>query len=303
MSKKTILVIDDNATNLSLFVKLLDQYDVIEAINGFDALEIVKQESLDLILLDIMMPQINGYDVCQIIKSREKNNNIPIIFITAKTEEMAVEKAYDVGGIDFIRKPIKPKELLAKVKIHLQLQTLITDLEASQEELKLLIATDPLTDLYNKKYFTETAEYLFQLAKREQSDLSMLMLDIDDFKAINDYYGHKAGDDVIIELAATLKKLVRKSDIICRFSGEEFLILLPKTQRDGAMILAQKIKKATEIMIVNSIDDLSEEPQAIHFTISLGISEINDQQDDTLDSLMYRANQALLDAKRASNTS
>ena len=300
MEKKTILVVDDNSTNLNILIRLLEEYDVIAMSNGFDALAVLKQEAVDLILLDVAMPEIDGYEVCQILKARKEAKDIPVIFLTAQTDAVAAEKAYNVGGIDLIRRPVNPKELLAKVKIQLQVQTLIQELQDSQEELKLLIATDPLTHLYNKKYFIETAEHIFQLARREKSKLSLIMLDIDDFKKINDQYGYKAGDKVIKKLASELQALMRKSDIVCRFEGEEFLVLLPGTDIDGAIITAEKIRLIAEKLRINSDNKIPfGNKQEIKLTISVGVAQIKHQDDIKIDSLILRADLALYEAKNS----
>jgi len=300
MAKKTILVVDDNSTNLNILLRLLEDYDVIAMNNGFDALAILKQEVVDLILLDVAMPEIDGYEVCQILKARNEAKDVPVIFLCAQNDTIAAEKAYDVGAIDLIRRPVNPKELLAKVNIQLQLQTLIQELQNSQEELKLLIATDPLTNLYNKKYFIDTAKYTFQLARREKTDLSLIILDIDNFKKINDHCGHKAGDKVIKELALKLQTLMRKSDILCRFGGEEFIVLLPGTGMKGAVTTAEKIRQATAKLLISCEHKIpSGTDQEISLTISAGVAQINLQQDNKIDSIILRADLALYEAKNS----
>lgn len=290
MIKKKILAVDDNTTNLHILPQLLKEYDVIIAANGFDALDIVNKEAIDLILLDIMMPDIDGYDVCQVLKSREAHKNIPIIFLTAQTDNSAAEKAYDVGAIDLIRRPLNPKELLAKVRIQFQLQDLIQDLETSQEKLEQLVAKDPLTHLYNKKYFIESAEHIFQLAKREQSELSLVMLEVDNIKQSN---------DMIMTLAAQLQKTLRKSDVLCRFSSKKFLILLPGTDIKGAKVLIERITKNTEQISITP--DNKESPTSLTNTklaISIGSAQLNHKTDTILDTLLNKTEQALQQTKK-----
>ena len=160
MKNKTILVVDDTISNLDIMGVILDKYDVMDATSGKDALEILDEEQIDLILLDIMMPDMNGYEVCEILKANPKTKDIPIIFITAKTDENSIEKAYDVGGIDYVTKPFKPKELLARVKTQLHVQNL-------QNELRVLASTDPMTKLYNRRYFTKVSAHALDLAKKK----------------------------------------------------------------------------------------------------------------------------------------
>ncbi len=287
MDNKTILAVDDTAMNLDILEELLEQYDVITAISGEDALKIVNEEEIDLILLDIMMPNMDGYEVCKQLKENQITKDIPIIFITAKTDEDSIEKAYDLGGTDYVTKPFRAKELLSRVKKELKYQDMV-------KELKLLASTDAMTKLYNRRYFEKVALYIFNLAKRDTKDLSLIMIDIDDFKNVNDTYGHKVGDDVIIELANILLETQRKSDIICRYGGEEFVILLSNTSIDGANTVAQKLREDVEQSIV-----LLEDNRELKYTISLGVSQVNIQKETSIELVLKRADEALYEAKKS----
>ncbi len=285
MGNKTILIIDDTVENLDILGELLIQYDIVDAISAEDALDIIKHEEIDLILLDIMMPNMDGFEMCTILKNNSETKDIPVIFITAKTDEDSIEKAYDVGGIDYVTKPFKPKELLARVKRELQLQEL-------QIELKLLASTDPMTKLYNRRYFTKMSEHTLDLSKREKQDLAIIMLDIDKFKNVNDTYGHGIGDDVIIELANTLLEHQRKSDVVCRYGGEEFVILLPNTSKDGAYNVAVKIRESVEKLCINIPNN-----DILKFTVSIGVSEVNIEDEINIEEALKRADDALYRAK------
>ncbi len=287
MNNKTILVVDDTVSNLDILENILDKYDVMDATNGEDALQIVNEEKIDLILLDIMMPDMDGYEVCERLKENLDTKDIPIIFITAKTDEESIEKAYDVGGSDYITKPFRPKELLARINRELKLQDL-------QNELKLLASTDPMTKLYNRRYFTKTAEHIFEISKRDNKPLSNIMLDIDKFKNVNDTYGHKVGDEVIIAFANTLMKDQRKSDVSCRYGGEEFVILLPNTSLEGASIVAQKIREDIETLVLKLISN-----EDLKFTISLGVSIVNIEKEKNIELALKRADDALYEAKES----
>ena len=290
-----ILAVDDTETNIDILVELLgDKYEVMVALDGKSALEITEEEKIDLILLDIMMPEMDGFEVCNRLKSNEKTKNIPIIFLTAKTDEDSIEKAYEVGGIDYVTKPFRPKELLARVNRELAMQKLIKDLKNSQDELRKLAATDPMTKLYNRRYFAQISAEFLELAKRNNQELSVIMLDIDKFKRINDTYGHKVGDDVIIALSKILVELKRKSDIACRFGGEEFVLLLPNTAIDGAEILAQKIRETVQNRSVKVEDD-----KELNFTISLGVSLVNVQNETNIEVSLKKADDALYKAKES----
>ena len=294
MINKNILLVDDTETNIDILIGLLgDTYEVLVALDGQSALEIVNEERVDLILLDIMMPIMDGYEVCQRLKAEESTKNIPIIFITAKTDEDSIEKAYDIGGVDYVSKPFKPRELLARVKNQLDIQILIKDLEESKEELKLLAATDPMTKLYNRRYFSEVSQNILEISKRDKDDISVIMLDIDKFKNINDTYGHQVGDEVIIELSNKLKELQRKSDVVCRYGGEEFIILLPNTSIDGAKMVAQNIRVDIESIVV-----YLEQNKELRFTVSLGVSQIDIINETNIEASLKRADDAMYEAKQ-----
>ncbi|MEA3288874.1 MAG: diguanylate cyclase [Campylobacterota bacterium] len=294
MKKNTILIVDDTETNIDILLEILnDRYDVLVALNGESALEIVEDENIDLILLDIMMPNMDGYEVCKLLKSNKNTKNIPVIFLTAKVDESSIETAYKVGGIDYISKPYKPKELMARVKTQLKVKKLIDDLKSSKEELKLLASTDSMTKLYNRRYFAKVSEHIFDLAKRDKNPLSLIILDIDNFKDVNDTYGHSVGDEIIISLANKLRSHQRKSDIVCRYGGEEFVLLLPNTSGEGAMLVANKIRKEVEESIENPLDGLN-----ISYTVSLGVSHIDIYYDTNIEAALIRADKALYEAKQ-----
>ena len=285
MIEKTILIVDDTVTNLDILSELLSDYDVIEATNGKDALDIVEEDDIDLILLDIMMPEMDGFEVCKKLKENVETKNIPIIFITAKTDETSIVQAYDIGGADYVTKPFLPKELLSRVKKELQIQDMMA-------ELKLLASTDPMTKLYNRRYFSKISEHTLDLAKREKKDLSIIMLDIDKFKNVNDTYGHNVGDEVIIHLANEMRKHQRESDISARFGGEEFVILLPNTDSEGAKIVAQKLRESVENakIVYDGTNTLS-------YTISLGVSQIDLSKNQTIEDGLKESDDALYEAK------
>ncbi|RUM43757.1 MAG: diguanylate cyclase response regulator [Hydrogenimonas sp.] len=294
-TKPVILAVDDTELNTDILVELLrDRYEVITALDGERAIEIANKKHVDLILLDIMMPEMDGYDVCQHLKSNQKTKDIPIIFITAKTDETSIEKAYDIGGIDYVTKPFRPKELLARVQRELAMQKLIDELKKSQEELKLLAITDSMTKLYNRRYFSEISMELFALAKRENRPLSLIMLDIDKFKTINDTYGHKVGDEAIIALGNLLRKAKRKSDVACRLGGEEFVLLLPNTAYKDAKKVAEKIRKRVEKSKIPY-----DEGKTLSFTISLGVAEVDFEHEDQIEPALKRADDALYEAKKS----
>jgi len=291
----TVLIVDDTETNVDILVELLSEtYEIVVALDGETALEIIQEQQIDLVLLDIMMPKIDGYEVCRQIKENPKTKDIPVIFITAKIDETSIEKAYDVGGIDYVTKPFKPKELFARIKTQLHLRAVIQELKESRERLKRLSELDPMTNLCNRRYFTQVAKNVLALAKRDQQDLSLIMLDIDKFKRINDTYGHQVGDDVLVAFASILLKRIRKSDYACRFGGEEFVVMLPETPLEGAMEIAEKIRQSIEELTLTT-----DKNEKVMITVSLGVSSVDIIHDSSIEAAIHRADDALYSAKKA----
>jgi len=276
-----ILIIDDTPSNIDILLEFLDEkFTVFASTNGQDGLEILENEEIDLVLLDIMMPEMDGFQVAQ--KIREKNDRVPIIFITAKTGDTDIEKAYSVGGNDYITKPFREKEVLARIKLHLKLREY-------EKELEKLAFYDSLTKLYNRRYFDEIIPKLLKIAKRNHKIISIIMLDIDFFKKVNDNYGHLTGDKILQFLSSKLLSLTRESDIVIRFGGEEFIILLPNTEIAGAKKLAEKIRKEIENSVVTT--------ENIKFTISLGVTEI--QMGEKTNKFLKRVDDSLYEAKNS----
>lgn len=283
---QTILVVDDTDANIDILVELLSEYDVLVATDGQGAIEIANEEKVDLILLDVMMPIMDGFETCQILKSKQQTKDIPIIFITAKSDEDSIEYAYDIGGIDYVTKPFKPKELIARVKTHLQTKMLI-------ENLEYISSHDSMTGLHNRRYFMEFADGIIKHSIRQKQPLSLLMIDIDKFKHINDTHGHNVGDIVIRHISDRLRSSVRESDVVARIGGEEFVILLPNTGEENAVFLAEKIRETVEAHKVEL------EKETIAATISVGVCELDADLKPGLETLLKDADEALYVAKNS----
>ncbi len=281
---ETILIVDDTKTNISILMELLgDKYDVVAALDGETALEIIQEEKIDLILLDIMMPEMDGYEVCSILKNDEtyEAKDIPIIFITAITDENNIEKAYDVGGSDYVTKPFKPKELIARVRRELKLQSII-------DHLEFISSHDIMTGIYNRRKFFELAENIFD---KKDDNLYAIMIDIDKFKNINDTYGHPTGDKVIKLVASTISENLDKNVLFARLGGEEFAVVSYYDSYESAVKIAELLRIEVEKQEV-----LSDDNNIIKFTISSGIAKIS-QDTQTIDELLKEADTALYDAK------
>jgi len=278
----TILVVDDTETNIDILVELLgDDYDVMVALDGKSAIEIANEEEVELILLDIMMPDMDGYDTCKILKDKPNTKDIPIIFITAKVDEDSIEKAYVNGGIDYVTKPFKPKELIARIKTQLKLKCLIKHLE-------YISSHDVLTGIFNRRKFFELGEYRFE---NQHKNLFAIMIDIDKFKLINDTYGHPLGDDVIRLVTKTITQHLPKESIFGRLGGEEFAILCNASSSEVVFHDVELMRKAIEQLGV-----VADNHDVVKFTISAGVVK-NNTQINTLDGLLKEVDLALYKAK------
>ena len=250
-----VLVVDDMPLNRKLQKTYLKEvgYKVVLAEDGIDALRRVREESPDLILLDVMMPKMDGFQVCRHIKNNSRTKFTPVILVTALNEIEAKIKGIEAGADDFISKPFNKLELLARVKsllrikhLNKELQVKIQQLENAQKKLKKLAVTDGLTGAFNYRFFKEQLTKEVIRAERHNKNVSIIMLDIDYFKNYNDTNGHPAGDAVLKTIAEILSKNIRNIDIAARYGGEEFALILVETNKASAGIVANKLKRLIE---------------------------------------------------------
>ncbi|UCE05376.1 MAG: PleD family two-component system response regulator [bacterium] len=298
-----ILVVDDIALNRKLQKTYLESvgYQVILAQDGVEALRRIKEDSPDLILLDIMMPKMNGFQVCHQLKISENTRFIPIIMVTALNEIEDKVKGIEAGADDFISKPFNKLELLARVKsllrikhLHDELELKIQELEIAQGKLLQLAITDGLTELYNYRYFKQQLSQEIIRAKRHNTKVSIAMIDIDYFKNYNDTHGHPAGDLVLKTIAELLRNNIRKIDVAARYGGEEFALILVETDRPAAGFVASKIKNLVERQKFNYEET---QPNG-KLTISMGVATFP-HDGMTPDDLVKIADQRLYRAKKA----
>lgn len=282
MSK--ILVVDDIPANVQILsIHLTDEkYEVLEANSGTVALEILRSESVDLILLDVMMPEMTGLDVLAEMKKDPQLENIPVILVTANADDSNVAEGLDMGAFDYIIKPYSLVVLLARVRAALREKE-------RQDLLERWATTDPLTGLLNRRHFFELADRELHRADRTQSPISFIMLDIDNFKQVNDLHGHLVGDNTLVTLATLLVSQLRKVDFCCRFGGEEFVLCLPDTPKSGALEVAERIREALEPIKIPTNDGI------LQITISLGVAE--SESDQKVEDILRRADRALYQAK------
>lgn len=290
--KPTILVVDDMTTTLLLLHDLLkDTYEVKIAKSGTKALEILESPNdIDLILLDIEMPDINGYDVCKRIKNNETIKNIPIIFITGRTSQEDEEYGLNLGAIDYITKPFNKAIVKLRIKNYL-------NLKIKNDMLEKLSMYDGLTNIRNRRFFDETFEKTFSEIKRDKKSLAVLMIDIDFFKPYNDNYGHGQGDETLRKVAKALEKTIKRaSDFVARYGGEEFVILLKDINKDGVEAVANNLLNAIrELKITHEFSKIEN-----YVTVSIGVSYYNSSSDITKLELLLKADETLYNVKNSS---
>lgn len=288
-SKPTILIVDDRATNIAILSDLLqDDYKIKVAKSGQKALEIAKgKEKPDLILLDIEMPEMNGYEVCKELKNNSSTNNIPVIFVTARTDVKDEEYGLNLGAVDYISKPFHPTIVKIRVKNHIALKL-------KSDWLEELSMYDGLTHIPNRRYFDEVYEKKYKETMRDKKTLAVLMLDVDYFKLYNDHYGHGKGDQCLIKIAGALRMtLKRPSDMVARYGGEEFVLLLQDIDIEGATKVAESLVEAVgELGILHEYSSVCD-----HVTVSVGLGFKEKESSVSKEELIKCADDALYLAK------
>jgi diguanylate cyclase (GGDEF)-like protein len=290
--KPTVLIVDDMTTNLLILSDLLkDEYQIKIAKNGQKALDIVhSSDEVDIILLDIMMPDIDGYEVCRQLKSNPKTKNIPIIFVTAKDNDADEEYGLNLGAIDYITKPFNKAIVKLRIKNHLELK-LKSDL---LEELSMY---DGLTHIPNRRFFDEVFQSTYKEVKRENKSLAVLMIDIDFFKLYNDNYGHGKGDETLKKVAQSLQMtLKRPTDLVARYGGEEFVVLLKDIGEENVKKVALNLLQAVQELQITH--EYSKVEQIV--TISIGVAYKTASSLINKVELLICADKALYDVKRTS---
>lgn len=253
--RQKILIIDDTPTNIQILNAILrNQYRIFFATSGQTGLEIARREQPDLILLDIMMPGMNGYEVGRQLKESELTSGIPVIFVTAMVSAEEEARGLEAGAIDYLTKPVSPPIVRMRIRNHLDLkrqrdmlQHLSQELAEKNRILESLAREDGLTGVANRRQFDETLDAEVRRAGRSGQPLSLILCDIDFFKAYNDTYGHLAGDDCLRALAAILMGCFRRiGDLTARYGGEEFAVILPDTPADQAAQLGENLRQEVQ---------------------------------------------------------
>jgi two-component system cell cycle response regulator len=297
-----ILVVDDNPDNLEIIaVRLSSRGFYIEtATNGQEALERVLDDPPHLILLDVMMPLLDGYEVSRRIKNDEALPFIPIILVTARDSTQDKVEGLDAGADDYLTKPINFPELEARVRSMLRIKRLQDELDLKNRELEIvnkrlrkLSITDGLTELFNHRHVHELLHEEFERSKRTGESMAVAMMDLDRFKQVNDDHGHPTGDVILYETAQILKDTAREIDMVGRYGGEEFIVILPDTDEEAAARFAERVRHRVEE------HTYKDEAQQVRMTLSGGVAAFPEEGLDNPDTLIKRADEALYTAKKS----
>jgi diguanylate cyclase (GGDEF)-like protein len=286
-TRPSVLVVDDESLYLDLIADILgDDYKVLVATEGVAGLEIAASNSPQLVLLDLMMPGIDGFEVYRCLKADQRTCSIPAIFITGRSDLAAEIKGLKMGAVDYITKPFNPDLVRARVNTHVNFKLM-------RDKLALLAATDGLTGLANRSHFDSMLAYEYARHLRSGKELSLVILDIDHFKAFNDIYGHVPGDECLREIARAMTRTVcRATDLLARYGGEEFVVLLPETHLKGAVVVAEKVRECiSNLALTHSHSSTG------YVTASLGVASRKFLAGSSIVDVVHEADMQLYEAK------
>ncbi|BCO28989.1 response regulator PleD [Rhodoferax lithotrophicus] len=288
--KPRLLVVDDQPINIQVMYQIFAaEYQVFIATNGNQALNFCRTTPPDLVLLDIVMPGMDGFEVCAALKADASTKNIPVIFVTAHTDAVQETRGLELGAVDFISKPVNPA--VVRARVHTQIT-----LKFQSDLMRKLVFLDGLTGVFNRRYFDQQLAIEVARSARAQSPLALIMIDVDFFKRYNDNYGHQAGDDCLCTVAQTLKASLRRpADLVARYGGEEFACILPDTAFTDAMAMAQELEQTVRKKAIAHADS-----GAAHVvTVSLGVAGHSGQRPIQAATLLALADAQLYQAKHA----
>ena len=282
-----LLIVDDERLNLNLLNALLkSDYKIMVATNGEQALKGALSGKPDLILLDIVMPGMDGYEVCRQLKANLATQQIPIIFITALCDSEMETQGFELGAVDFISKPFSNSVVKARIATHMRLKR-------KSDLLEKLVSQDSLTEIPNRRALDEAREREWARCLRSGLPISFVMIDIDLFKQYNDHYGHGAGDECLARVAKALWSCAqRPGDFVGRYGGEEFAAILPETDREGAMQMGENFRASIAALNIPHAFSMA----APHVTVSIGVAAANAAA-TSVDQLLAGADKMLYQAK------
>jgi diguanylate cyclase (GGDEF)-like protein len=294
MSVKILVVEDTKVVREQIRDVLLKgrlAQEVIEATDGLNGFKLLLKHRPDLVICDITMPQLDGFKFLEMRSGRNELSDIPVLMLTASGDVENKVKALERGAVDYITKPFNDSELIARVKVHLQIKSLQDELRHANVLLEKLAVTDGLTSIYNRRYLMDALEKEFQRAKRYGESFAVILIDVDHFKGVNDNFGHQMGDFVLRELAQILFQQLRGTDTVGRYGGEEFVILLPGTDLQGAASLADRIRYLVEQHPFRRGDAFA------RITLSAGVVAYPHPLLQSMDDVVQQADAALYRAK------
>jgi len=299
--RSKILVVDDSRTQLEWLVKVLerDGFDVRTAADGKDAIRKVRSDPPDLVLLDMILPDMDGLEVLRIVKARPEDQFIPVIILSVKSDLDSKVAGLRIGADDFLAKPFAEAEILARCAAMLRIKSLQDQLRETQRKLREQAITDELTGLKNRRAFDERLLEEFRRAQRYADPVSLIMIDLDHFKQVNDRFGHPFGDVVLRGAAEQVRHSTRDPDICARYGGEEFAVILPKTHLSGALAVAERIWKELGAKTHPVPPGAPGPEKAIQVTASLGLAFYPSKDITTPELLLRYADEALYQAKKA----
>lgn len=290
MHQQKVLIVDDQPLNRAFVAaEIEDLCTPISAENGAKAIKLANRLKPDLILMDINMPGLDGFEVCHQLKSNPQTEDIPVIFVSGVTDPVSEQEGLELGALDYIHKPFNPNILKARVRNQLQLQR-------QRRALEKVSNRDGLTDIANRRYFDLSLHREWERMKALQHPLALLMIDVDAFKPFNDEYGHVAGDRTLKLVAQCLEQTLKRSgDLAARYGGEEFACILPHTDNSSARIIGDQLCAAVRGLRIRH----SASPASPYVTVSIGCASILPQEADSFKRLIALADQRLYSAKKA----
>lgn len=285
-----VLIVDDSATNRQMLGDLLKpDYAVLLAKNGEEGMDLAQMHRPDVILLDVMMPEVDGYEVLRRLKEDERTSSICVVFITGQDSPEEEERGLNEGASDYVTKPFHPTVVKARVALHMQVVR-------QRRMLETLANIDGLTELPNRRHFDASFAAEWARASRTGRPLSVAIIDVDFFKRYNDHYGHAMGDHALQLVARGLRKRIqRPADLVARYGGEEFVVIMPDTPIEGAMELAERLRIGVEGLGIAH----KRSSAAICITVSIGVASTVSEATPTQEALLERADGRLYRAKKA----